>query len=159
MPRAKYGKIEHFQALVTLLDRLSPNGVADIRQFFIRQAVNTLIGNSDAHLKNFSVLYADRKLPQLTPAYDIVCVAALPGFAGYGTNVAIDRIQRAQTLDSYKLMARASGVAERIVTAAVKSAVAAARATWPQLLDDLPTPSGMKQIVLERLATLPLAQL
>jgi serine/threonine-protein kinase HipA len=159
MPRAKYGKIEHFQALVTLLDRLSPNGVADIRQFFIRQAVNTLIGNSDAHLKNFSVLYADRKFPQLTPAYDIVCVAALPGFAGYGTNVAIDRIQRAQTLESYKLMARASGVAERIVTAAVKSAVAAARTTWPQLLDDLPTPSGMKQIVLERLATLPLAQL
>ena len=55
----------------------------------------------------------------------ITLLAALPGFAGYGTNVAIDRIQRAQTLESYKLMARASGVAERIVTAAVKSAVAA----------------------------------
>jgi serine/threonine-protein kinase HipA len=158
MPRAKYGKVEHFQALVAILNRLSPKGVEDVRQFFVRQAVNTLIGNSDAHLKNFSVLYVDRKLPQLTPAYDIVCVAALPGFAGHGTNVAIDRMQRAQTLDDYKMTARASGVAERIVTAAVKSAVSAARATWPQLLEELPTPAGMKQIVLERIATLPLAR-
>jgi len=158
MPRAKYGKIEQFQNLVAVLDRLSPKGVEDIRQFFIRQAVNTLIGNSDAHLKNFSVLYADRARPQLTPAYDIVCVAALPGFAGYGTNVAIDKMQRAQTLDDYKTMARASGIAERIATAAVKSAVSAARATWPQLLDRLPAPPAMKDIVRERLATLPLAQ-
>jgi serine/threonine-protein kinase HipA len=158
MPRLKYGKAEQFQTLVTLLNRLSPKGVDDVRQFFIRQAVNTLIGNSDAHLKNFSVLYADRNFPQLTPAYDIVCVAALPGFAGYGTNVAIDKLQRAQTLNDYKLMARASGVAERIATAAVKSAVAAARASWPRLLDDLPTPRGMKEVVMERLATLPLAR-
>lgn len=158
MPRLKYGKAEQFQTLVTLLNRLSPKGVEDVRQFFIRQAVNTLIGNSDAHLKNFSVLYADRSFPQLTPAYDIVCVAALPGFAGYATNVAIDKLQRAQTLNDYKLMARASGVAERIATAAVKSAVAAARASWPRLLDDLPAPHGMKEVVMERLATLPLAR-
>ncbi|CAB3759503.1 type II toxin-antitoxin system HipA family toxin [Paraburkholderia solisilvae] len=158
MPRAKYGKVEHFQTLVRLLDRLSPKGVEDVRQFFIRQAVNTLIGNSDAHLKNFSVLYVDGKFPQLTPAYDIVCVASLPGFAGYGTNLAIDRMQRAQTLDDYKMMARASGIAERIVTAAVRSAVAAARSTWPQVLDQLPTPPTMKKVVLERLAGLPLAQ-
>src|SRR5262249_46219068 len=76
MPRAKYGNVGHFQTVVTLLNRLSPKGVDDVRQFFIRQAVNTLIGNSDAHLKNFSVIYADRTHPQLTPAYDIVCVAA-----------------------------------------------------------------------------------
>jgi serine/threonine-protein kinase HipA len=158
MPRAKYGSIGHFQMLVALLDRLSPRGVLDVRQFFVRQAVNTLIGNSDAHLKNFSVLYADRNFPQLTPAYDIVCVAALPGFTSYGTNVAIDRMQRVQTLDNYKQMARASGIAERIATAAAKAAVSAARATWPRLLDDLPAPVRMKQIVLERLASLPLAQ-
>ncbi|HVE08306.1 MAG TPA: HipA domain-containing protein [Paraburkholderia sp.] len=158
MPRAKYGSIGHFQTLLMLLDRLSPRGVQDVRQFFVRQAVNTLLGNSDAHLKNFSVLYAGRNFPQLTPAYDIVCVAALPGFASYGTNVAIDRMQRAQTLDDYKQMARASGIAERIATAAAKSAVLAARTAWPGLLDELPAPPRMKEVVLERLATLPLAQ-
>ena len=62
-----------------------------MRQFFIRQTVNTLLGNSDAHLKTFSVLYHNGLMPELSPAYGIVCVAALPGFQGFGTNVAIDQ--------------------------------------------------------------------
>ncbi|WGS52976.1 HipA domain-containing protein [Paraburkholderia sp. D15] len=158
MPSAKYAKADQYQVLVRFLKALSPRGARDIREFFVRQTVNTLIGNSDAHLKNFSVLYADRLHPQLTPAYDIVCVSALPGFATYGTNVAIDQAQRVQTLDDYKAMARAAGVAERIATAAVKAAVEAAKERWPAMLDDLPAPRGMKGIVLERLGSLPLAR-
>lgn len=159
MPNAKYAKPEQFQILVRYLNELSPLGVKDVREFFMRQAVNTLLGNSDAHLKNFSLLYADQLHPQLTPAYDIVCVSALPGFTTYGTNLAIDRAQRAQTLEEYKAMARGAGVAERIATAAVKSAVATAKETWPKLLKDLPTPSGMAAIILERLQNLPLAKI
>ncbi|MGV7206867.1 type II toxin-antitoxin system HipA family toxin [Oxalobacteraceae bacterium A2-2] len=159
MPRAKYGKAGDYQAFLTLLARLSPRGMEDVRQFFLRQAVNTLLGNSDAHLKNFSVLYQDRIFPQLSPAYDIVCVAALPGFAGYGTNVAIDKLHRAQTLHDYVAVARASGIAARIAASAVKSAVAAARDTWPRLLSELPAPPAMKQVVTDRLATLPLAKI
>lgn len=159
MPAAKYGKEEQFGLLLNLLDALSPRGVRDVREFFMRQAVNTLIGNSDAHLKNFSVLYADKVHPQLTPAYDIVCVAALPGFSAYGMNVAVDRMQRAQTLDTYTELAKAAGIAQRIATAAVKAAVSAAQDTWPKMLDELPTPKGMKEVILDRLKTLPLASL
>jgi len=158
MPNAKYANVDQFQILVRLLNELSPKGVNDVRQFFIRQTVNTLLANSDAHLKNFSLLYEDQKHPQLTPAYDIVCVAALPGFSSYGANLAIDKLQRAQTLDDYRNMARAAGVAERIAIAAVKATVKTAHDTWPCLLDQLPTPDRMKAIVLERLSTLPLAK-
>lgn len=158
MPTAKHGSEIHFQTLLALLNRLSPRGIDDVREFFIRQTVNTLIGNSDAHLKNFSVMYLDQVRPQLTPAYDIVCVAALPEFSSYGMNVAIDGAQRSQTIDSFRRVAKAAGVAERIAVAAVKSAVAAAHATWPKLLDEHPTPPAMKAAVLERLASLPLAK-
>jgi serine/threonine-protein kinase HipA len=72
-------------------------------------------------------------------------------------NIAIDRIQRAQTLDSYAGLAKAAGIAQRIATAAVKAAVSAARDTWPKMLDELPTPQGMKEVILDRLNTLPLA--
>ena len=157
MPTAKYGKDEQFRLLLSLLNALSPRGVRDVREFFMRQAVNTLIGNSDAHLKNFSVVYADKVHPLLTPAYDIVCVAALPGFSTYGMNVAIDRMQRAQTLDTFAELAKSAGIAQRIATAAVKAAVSAAHDTWPKLLDELPTPRGMKEVILDRLNTLPLA--
>lgn len=158
MPSAKYAKADQFAILVRLLAAMSPKGVDDVRQFFTRQAVNTLLGNSDAHLKNFSLIYRDPVMPQLSPAYDVVCVAALPAFTAYGTNVAIDKSQRAQTLADYAGMAAASGVPSRIALSAVRAAVAAAKASWPALLRQLPTPAGMADIVLERLSGLPLAR-
>lgn len=158
MPARKYASIDGYVQLVATLYRLSPSGVEHVRQFFLRQAVNTLIGNSDAHLKNFSVTYPNGLLPVLSPAYDIVCVAALPGFASYGQNVAIDRLQREETLATYEAIAAKAGVPRRIATAAVKEAVALAHARWPRLLDELDAPRAIRDVVTERLATLPLAR-
>ncbi|SOZ63111.1 putative regulator; hipA-like domains [Cupriavidus taiwanensis] len=158
MPARKYASIDGYVQLVATLYRLSPGGVEHVRQFFLRQAVNTLIGNSDAHLKNFSVIYPNGVLPVLSPAYDIVCVAALPGFASYGQNVAIDRLQREETLAMYEAIAEQAGVPRRIATAAVREAVALAHARWPRLLDELDAPAAIREVVTGRLATLPLAR-
>ncbi|AEI79989.1 hypothetical protein CNE_2c10200 [Cupriavidus necator N-1] len=158
MPAKKYAGIESYIQLVATLYRLSPSGVEHARQFFLRQAVNTLIGNSDAHLKNFSVTYHNGVLPELSPAYDIVCVAALPGFATYGQNVAIDKRQREETLATYETIAEKAGVPRRIATAAVREAVALAHANWPRMLDDLGAPQAIRNVVAERLQTLPLAR-
>lgn len=38
---------------------------------------NALIGNHDAHAKNFSLLYAGRA-PTLAPLYDLLCTAVYP---------------------------------------------------------------------------------
>jgi serine/threonine-protein kinase HipA len=45
----------------------------DIQFFFERVVLNFLLGNGDAHLKNFSMLEADDGSLRLSPAYDIVC--------------------------------------------------------------------------------------
>jgi len=48
---------------------------------FVRRLVFTvLIGNADMHLKNWSLLYPDRRRPALSPAYDFV--ATLPYIPG-----------------------------------------------------------------------------
>ncbi|ONI86369.1 phosphatidylinositol kinase [Actinosynnema sp. ALI-1.44] len=47
-----------------------------LREFARRLAFNILISNGDAHLKNWSLLYPDRRIPTLSPAYDLVCTAA-----------------------------------------------------------------------------------
>ena len=159
MPARKYAGNDAYVAIVRLLERLSVRGIEDVRQFFMRQAVNTLLGNSDAHLKNFSFLYRNGTLPELSPAYDIVSVAALPGFAAFGQNVAIDTLQRRQTLETYREFAREARIAERVALAAVKDAVTMAQERWPALLESLPTPAAMKAEVRERLQTLPLARL
>ncbi len=37
-----------------------------------RLAFNVLIGNGDARLKNWSLIYLDERRPTLSPAYDLV---------------------------------------------------------------------------------------
>jgi serine/threonine-protein kinase HipA len=44
----------------------------DLQLFFERLLFYYLIGNGDAHLKNFSIIYDDKENIRLSPAYDIV---------------------------------------------------------------------------------------
>lgn len=47
-------------------------GAEAIEEFIRRLVFNALIGNADMHLKNWSLLYADRHSATLAPAYDFV---------------------------------------------------------------------------------------
>lgn len=49
----------------------------DVQLFFERVLLNFLLGNGDAHLKNFSMLETDAGGLRLSPAYDIVCSKAV----------------------------------------------------------------------------------
>lgn len=157
MPGQKYSGAKQFVKLIQILDRLSTRGIEDVRQFFIRQVVNTLIGNSDAHLKNFSVLYHNGIDPELSPAYDIVCISALAGFRGFGTNVAIDGLQRKETLNTYVAIAKQAGISERIAKAAVAQTVSLAKDQWPKALREMEVPHAVRREIEDRLHSLPLA--
>jgi len=54
------------------LRRISSSPGYDIQLFFERVVLNFILGNGDAHLKNYSVSYREDNI-RLTPAYDIVC--------------------------------------------------------------------------------------
>jgi serine/threonine-protein kinase HipA len=43
-------------------------------EFLRRLVFSVLIGNADMHLKNWSLLYPDRRTPVLSPAYDFVAI-------------------------------------------------------------------------------------
>lgn len=58
-----------------LIDNCSPGNItASLHQLFDMVAISCILGNGDAHLKNFGVLYAspDADDVRLAPAYDIV---------------------------------------------------------------------------------------
>ena len=44
----------------------------DVQLFFDRVVLNFILGNGDAHLKNYAILYKEGGI-RLAPAYDIVC--------------------------------------------------------------------------------------
>jgi serine/threonine-protein kinase HipA len=49
--------------------------MAALREFTRRLAFNVLITNGDAHLKNWSLIYKDPRVPTLSPAYDLVATS------------------------------------------------------------------------------------
>ncbi|ALO96783.1 phosphatidylinositol kinase [Streptomyces hygroscopicus subsp. limoneus] len=46
-----------------------------LREAARRIAFSIVVGNGDAHLKNWSLIYRDRRVPSLSPAYDLVSTA------------------------------------------------------------------------------------
>ncbi len=46
--------------------------VDSLREAVRRIAFSVAVGNGDAHLKNWSLIYRDRRTPSLSPAYDLV---------------------------------------------------------------------------------------
>jgi serine/threonine-protein kinase HipA len=46
-----------------------------LQEFARRLTFTVLISNGDAHLKNWSLIYPDRRIPRLAPAYDLVSTA------------------------------------------------------------------------------------
>lgn len=68
------------QTSLGLIDRASARPAAD-RLSFIRLLIyHYLVGNADAHGKNYALLYRE-KVPDLAPVYDVVCTAAYPRLA------------------------------------------------------------------------------
>ena len=51
-------------------------GEGDVAEFIRRLTFNTLIGNADMHLKNWSLIYPEGRNPALSPACDFVSTIA-----------------------------------------------------------------------------------
>jgi serine/threonine-protein kinase HipA len=62
-------------AVIATLRRLSAAPAADITTFLRAVALDYLVGNGDAHGKNFALLYAPGEGPRLAPLYDVVSTA------------------------------------------------------------------------------------
>ena len=63
-----------------LIARYAQRPAAD-RLAFMRMVIfHYLVGNADAHAKNYALLYRDQA-PDLAPLYDVVCTAAYPNLA------------------------------------------------------------------------------
>jgi serine/threonine-protein kinase HipA len=157
MPGQKYAGAKECVKLIQALDCLSTPGIEGVRQCFIRQTVNTILWNSDAHLKNFSVLYHNGVRPELSPAYDIVCVSTLVGFRGFGTNVAIDKLQRQETLDTYTANAKQAESRNASPTPPSLKRLRAPRTCGPRPCKGMDAADGVRLEIEARLNKLPLA--
>jgi serine/threonine-protein kinase HipA len=70
----KYGRVNYDMIALTLLRYAG--GLPDLREMTRRLVLNALLGNGDAHVKNWSLIYDNPVRPRLSPAYDLVATVA-----------------------------------------------------------------------------------
>ncbi|HEC12613.1 MAG TPA: type II toxin-antitoxin system HipA family toxin [Acidiferrobacteraceae bacterium] len=72
-PEKKYDRASYRNIAEVLWAEIGAKG---IEEFIRRLVFNTLIGNADMHLKNWSLIYPDRRHAVLSPGYDFVSTIA-----------------------------------------------------------------------------------
>lgn len=81
-PQAKYAELEggSIHAIARFIRERCAQPAKDLKAFAQILIFAYLIGDCDAHLKNYSLLYDETGL-RLAPAYDLVCITRYPRFS------------------------------------------------------------------------------
>lgn len=153
-PGAKYDKAT-YEGIGRLIQALCPS--PDVDEYVRRLVAMVVMGNADAHLKNWTLRYPDGRGARLSPAYDLVCVTAYPksqadhrlAFPLGGT-----KESQAVTLDSFRHLATKVGAEpDRIATVARTTAQALAD-TWAEVKRNCPVPDLVTRSIDGRLTDL-----
>lgn len=150
---AKY-RFTNFESVAVTLDELA--GQFAVEQVIDRIVLNVLVGNGDAHLKNWAVVYGDAQTPALSPAYDIVPTVLYVPNDDLGLNLNKSKNFTAVTPNSFKRLGELSGYGADEARDRAQLAAARVLDAWP-ILDEI-LPSEQSAHLSERLATLALAR-
>jgi serine/threonine-protein kinase HipA len=122
-------------------------GESGAYEFVRRLVFSVLIGNGDMHLKNWSLLYPDGRLPVLAPAYDLV--ATLPYIPGdqlalsFGGSQSLNEI----TLDQVRRFTETAGLPMRPVQDIVRDIVERTGAAWGSLAQRELLPAEIRRAI------------
>ena len=132
-------------------------GEEDIAEFIRRLTFNTLIGNADMHLKNWSLIYPDKRNAALAPAYDFLSTIAY-----IRDDKAALKFSRTKRFDGYSedelthLAAKAL-LPEKLVLDTARETVALFHQHWNAERANLPLSGDVIKAVEDHLGTVPLA--
>jgi serine/threonine-protein kinase HipA len=154
-PGDKYKKASYRNIVEVIAAEAGTDGVAE----FIRRLVfNTLIGNADMHLKNWSLIYSDRRNAALAPAYDFV--STIPYIRDDKAALKYARTRRMSELsrDELAYMAGKARLPERLVLDTAADTVARFHATWRTEKKNLPLTKAQIAAIEAHVKTVPIAR-
>jgi serine/threonine-protein kinase HipA len=135
-PERKYDRASYRNIAEVIWTEMGDVGIVE----FVRRLVfNFLIGNADMHLKNWSLIYPDRRSAALAPAYDFVStIAYLPD-----DRLALTFVDSKQfssiTNDQFERFAAKARLPTKLTLDTVHETVARFAETWrnaPDVLND-----------------------
>lgn len=153
-PRDKYKKASHRNIADVLA---AETNESDIAEFIRRLTFNTLIGNADMHLKNWSLIYPDHQGARLAPAYDFV--STVPYIPDDEAALKFSRTKRFDefTLDELSHLAAKARLSEKVVLDTAKQTVTRFQQVWADEKKNLPQSRAVTEAIDQHLKKVPIA--
>lgn len=150
-PERKYASASYRNIVQVIWREIGEEGV---KEFIRRFAFNALIGNGDMHLKNWSLIYPDKKAAQLAPAYDFVSTLPYLQDDHLALNFVDSKSFRKLDLEQFKRFACKAEIPEQIVIRTVQDTVERFSYAWKSV-QDLPIAENVYAIISKHLETVP----
>jgi serine/threonine-protein kinase HipA len=110
--------------------------VRALQQVVRRLAFNVLISNGDAHLKNWSLIYYDKRRPTLSPAYDLVSTEMYReegDLEDFGLKFGGSRRLNQMALASFSGLESHLQAADADLVESARDTIARAITSWPEV--------------------------
>ena len=132
-------------------------GVNAVHELVRLLVINDLMGNYDAHLKNFCLIYPDGHTPHLSKAFDIVAWSVYLGGQGSALALYRDSVDKKPSIglgpETLRAFCARVGIAEKPCVSLIKETVSKAFELWPALIESSLMYDTQKEKLLARLAS------
>lgn len=137
-PDDKYNKASYKNIAEVLWKE---SGQEDICEFIRRLVFNTLIGNADMHLKNWSLIYPDRRKAKLSPGYDFVSTVSYIADDKMALKLVKSKRMVDLSLEQLSALAAKAGLPEKLVLTTARETIKRFRKIWKKERKHLPLTS------------------
>lgn len=124
-----------------------------LMEFTRRLVFNVLIGNGDAHLKNWTLLYFDQTKPTLSPAYDLVSTIPYIDNENIGLTWRGGRHFVDVTLASFAVLAKRLGVVDLSLADVAREFVGKVQIEWNHRCSELIENTALRTKIASHLHT------
>jgi serine/threonine-protein kinase HipA len=154
-PDDKYSKANYRNIAEVIAAEAGNEGIAE----FIRRLVfNTLIGNADMHVKNWSLIYPDRREAVLAPAYDFV--STIHYIPDDNAALSFGRTKRMDgfSCDELAYMAGKARLPEKLVLDTAAETVARFQEAWQAEKKNLPLSKELIETIENHVQKVPISR-
>lgn len=129
---------------------------SDIKEFVRRLVFNTLIGNADMHLKNWSFIYRDRVNASIAPAYDFVSTIPYIQDRDMALKVSRSKAFADFTMDELSHLAAKAMLNDKLVIDTARETMSNFREAWMREKSHLPISNKIVTAIDWHLKSIPL---
>ncbi len=153
-PEKKYKKAS-YRSIARVI--AAEGSESDIIEFIRRLTFNTLIGNADMHMKNWSMIYPDRRNAALAPAYDFLSTLPYISDPDAALNFSRTKHFAEYSEDELAHLAAKALLPEKLVLDTAHETVALFHQHWHTEKTNLPLDREVIKAVEDHLETIPIA--